>query len=98
VFTHAQDYYLFYLASQSPKSELLKMWGEELHTEEVQNKIICQKKNQCFGAERSRIILVEPELQCHAAPAQKRMYNKGGVSKLSQTIAVSHFSVNFIPI
>ena len=26
--------YLFYLASQSPKSELLKMWGEELKGEE----------------------------------------------------------------
>jgi hypothetical protein len=32
---HAQDYYLFYLASQSPKSDLLKMWGEELNNEQV---------------------------------------------------------------
>ena len=29
-----QDYYLFYLASQSPKLELLKMWGEELECEQ----------------------------------------------------------------
>jgi hypothetical protein len=34
---HAQDYYLFYLASQSPKSDLLKMWGEELNNEQVSN-------------------------------------------------------------
>ncbi len=33
----AQDYYLFYLASQSPKSDLLKMWGEELNNEQVSN-------------------------------------------------------------
>ena len=32
--TCSKDYYLFYLASQSPKSELLKMWGEELTSEE----------------------------------------------------------------
>ena len=29
-FGELKDYYLFYLASQSPKSDLLKMWGEEL--------------------------------------------------------------------
>jgi len=33
-FGELKDYYLFYLASQSPKSELLKMWGEELTSEE----------------------------------------------------------------
>lgn len=33
-FGELKDYYLFYLASQSPKTELLKMWGEELRTEE----------------------------------------------------------------
>ena len=33
-FGELKDYYLFYLASQSPKSELLKMWGEELRGEE----------------------------------------------------------------
>lgn len=29
-----KDYYLFYLASQSPKAELLKMWGENLDVEQ----------------------------------------------------------------
>jgi len=33
-FGELKDYYLFYLASQSPKSELLKMWGEELTCEQ----------------------------------------------------------------
>ena len=33
-FGELKDYYLFYLASQSPKSDLLKMWGEELRGEE----------------------------------------------------------------
>ena len=33
-FGELKDYYLFYLASQSPKSELLKMWGTELRGEE----------------------------------------------------------------
>jgi len=33
-FGELKDYYLFYLASQSPKSELLNMWGEELTCEQ----------------------------------------------------------------
>lgn len=33
-FGDLKDYYLFYLASQSPKSELLNMWGETLETEQ----------------------------------------------------------------
>lgn len=33
-FGELKDYYLFYLASKSPKAELLKMWGEELETEQ----------------------------------------------------------------
>jgi len=33
-FGDLKDYYLFFLASQSPKAELLKMWGEELTTEQ----------------------------------------------------------------
>ena len=33
-FGELKDYYLFYLASQSPKLELLKMWGEELSCEQ----------------------------------------------------------------
>jgi len=33
-FGELKDYYLFYLASQSPKVELLKMWGEELKCEQ----------------------------------------------------------------
>ena len=33
-FGELKDYYLFYLASQSPKLELLKMWGEELKCEQ----------------------------------------------------------------
>merc|ERR1719244_920260 len=33
-FGELKDYYLFYLTSQSPKTDLLKMWGEELINEE----------------------------------------------------------------
>lgn len=33
-FGDLKDYYLFYLASKSPKAELLKMWGAELKGEE----------------------------------------------------------------
>merc|ERR1719150_1423153 len=33
-FGELKDYYLFYLASKSPKDELLRMWGEELRGEE----------------------------------------------------------------
>ena len=33
-FGELKDYYLFYLASQSPRAELLRMWGEELRGEE----------------------------------------------------------------
>jgi len=33
-FGDLKDYYLFFLASQSPKAELLKMWGEELTSEQ----------------------------------------------------------------
>jgi len=33
-FGDLKDYYLFFLASQSPKAELKKMWGEELTTEQ----------------------------------------------------------------
>lgn len=33
-FGELKDYYLFYLKSQSPKSELLQMWGHELQKEE----------------------------------------------------------------
>merc|ERR1712013_125073 len=33
-FGELKDYYLFYLASQSPKLDLLKMWGEELESEQ----------------------------------------------------------------
>ncbi|XP_028342418.1 methylenetetrahydrofolate reductase (NADPH) isoform X1 [Physeter macrocephalus] len=33
-FGELKDYYLFYLKSKSPKEELLKMWGEELTSEE----------------------------------------------------------------
>jgi len=33
-FGELKDYYLFYLASKSPKAELLKMWGEELNSEQ----------------------------------------------------------------
>jgi len=33
-FGDLKDYYLFYLASQSPKSELLSMWGETLESEQ----------------------------------------------------------------
>ncbi|XP_006145377.1 methylenetetrahydrofolate reductase isoform X5 [Tupaia chinensis] len=33
-FGELKDYYLFYLKSKSPKEELLKMWGEELASEE----------------------------------------------------------------
>jgi len=33
-FGDLKDYYLFFLASQSPKAELLKMWGEQLTCEQ----------------------------------------------------------------
>merc|ERR1719244_1168994 len=33
-FGDLKDYYLFFLASQSPKAELLEMWGEELECEQ----------------------------------------------------------------
>nr|XP_060614746.1 methylenetetrahydrofolate reductase (NADPH) [Anolis sagrei ordinatus] len=33
-FGDLKDYYLFYLKSKSPRDELLKMWGEELTSEE----------------------------------------------------------------
>uniref|UniRef100_A0A673TXI6 Methylenetetrahydrofolate reductase n=2 Tax=Suricata suricatta TaxID=37032 RepID=A0A673TXI6_SURSU len=33
-FGELKDYYLFYLTSKSPREELLKMWGEELTSEE----------------------------------------------------------------
>jgi len=33
-FGELKDYYLFYLAIQSPKAELLAMWGEQLDTEQ----------------------------------------------------------------
>ncbi|XP_071623343.1 methylenetetrahydrofolate reductase (NADPH) isoform X2 [Heliangelus exortis] len=33
-FGELKDYYLFYLKSKSPREELLKMWGEELTSEE----------------------------------------------------------------
>jgi len=33
-FGELKDYYLFYLASQSPKNELLDMWGNQLDSEE----------------------------------------------------------------
>ncbi|XP_020951003.1 methylenetetrahydrofolate reductase isoform X4 [Sus scrofa] len=33
-FGELKDYYLFYLKSKSPKEELLKMWGQELTSEE----------------------------------------------------------------
>jgi len=33
-FGELKDYYLFYLASQSPKAELLSMWGETLESEQ----------------------------------------------------------------
>nr|XP_028572123.1 methylenetetrahydrofolate reductase-like [Podarcis muralis] len=33
-FGELKDYYLFYLKSKSPRDELLKMWGEELTSEE----------------------------------------------------------------
>jgi len=33
-FGDLKDYYLFFLASQSPKAELLEMWGEELGCEQ----------------------------------------------------------------
>jgi methylenetetrahydrofolate reductase (NADPH) len=33
-FGELKDYYLFYLKSKSPTEELLKMWGEELTSEE----------------------------------------------------------------
>lgn len=33
-FGELKDYYLFYLASKSPKDELLKMWGENLESEQ----------------------------------------------------------------
>jgi hypothetical protein len=35
---------------------------------------------------------VEPELQHHAAPAPKLMFNIGVISKISQTVAVTSFS------
>jgi hypothetical protein len=45
---------------------------------------------------RSRIILIEPELQrelgpATMAPALKLMFNIGGLSKMTQTKPVSHF-------
>lgn len=33
-FGELKDYYLFYLKSKSPRDQLLKMWGEELSSEE----------------------------------------------------------------
>lgn len=33
-FGELKDYYLFYLTSKAPREELLKMWGEELTSEE----------------------------------------------------------------
>jgi len=33
-FGDLKDYYLFYLTSKSPKADLLKMWGEELKSEQ----------------------------------------------------------------
>lgn len=49
-FGDLKDYYLFFLASQSPKAELLKMWGEELTTEQdvwnVFENYICGKPNK----------------------------------------------------
>lgn len=33
-FGELKDYYLFYLKSKSPREQLLKMWGEELASEE----------------------------------------------------------------
>jgi len=49
-FGELKDYYLFYLASQSPKVELLKMWGEELKCEQdvwdVFGNYIAQKVNR----------------------------------------------------
>ncbi|XP_072281908.1 methylenetetrahydrofolate reductase (NADPH) [Pyxicephalus adspersus] len=33
-FGELKDYYLFYLKSKSPRDQLLKMWGEELNSEE----------------------------------------------------------------
>jgi methylenetetrahydrofolate reductase (NADPH) len=50
-FGELKDYYLFYLASQSPKSELLKMWGEKLTCEQdvwnVFDNYIGKKANEC---------------------------------------------------
>jgi len=49
-FGELKDYYLFYLASQSPKAELLKQWGEELTCEQdvwnVFDSYIGQKTNK----------------------------------------------------
>ena len=49
-FGDLQDYYLFYLKSKSPKSELLKMWGEKLDSEqdvfEVFKNYITGEKNK----------------------------------------------------
>ena len=41
-FGELKDYYLFYLASQTPKADQIKMWGEELKSEEdVWNVFTC---------------------------------------------------------
>jgi len=49
-FGDLKDYYLFFLASQSPKAELLQMWGEELTSEQdvwnVFENYICGKPNK----------------------------------------------------
>jgi len=90
-FGELKDYYLFYLKSKSPKDELLRMWGQELTTEQdvwdvfyyylsgIPNKL---------GVKVSKIAWNDEELSKETSFLQEKLseYNRKGVLTINSQV------------
>uniref|UniRef100_A0A8C9BTN4 Methylenetetrahydrofolate reductase n=2 Tax=Phocoena sinus TaxID=42100 RepID=A0A8C9BTN4_PHOSS len=75
-FGELKDYYLFYLKSKSPKEELLKMWGEELTSEESVFEVFAHYLSGGAEPERDPAWLTLPSLMKGGAAAA---WNRRGI-------------------
>ncbi|KZS15104.1 Methylenetetrahydrofolate reductase [Daphnia magna] len=83
-FGELKDYYLFYLKSKSSKNDLLRMWGEELCSEQdvwdVFHCYLSGQPNKC-GVKITKIAWNDEELSSETSLLQEKLseFNKKGV-------------------
>lgn len=94
-FGDLKDYYLFYLASQTPKTELLDMWGQELQNEEDVWKVfhcyVAGENNPETGAKVTKTPFNDEELDAETGLIADKLaeVNKKGVLTVNSQPAVN---------